>query len=77
MVILNFINIESKIVFVGGQSITKTLKKILEFNFETESWTEIGSMKEERFAHAVSAVVYEDYVKWCKSQAEKTTEPPR
>ena len=42
-----------------------SLTQILEFNFETESWTEIGTMKEARYHHAVSIVSYDDYAKWC------------
>ena len=53
------------------------LNNILEFNIETETWTEIGAMKEGRHAHAVSVVSYDDYAKWCNSEPEKTTEPPR
>ena len=41
------------------------LDKTLEFNSETESWTEIGTMKEKRYQHAVSVVSYTDYAKWC------------
>ena len=44
---------------VGGN------KKILEFNFDTESWTEIGTMMVARGRHAVSVVPYDDYAKWC------------
>ena len=40
-------------------------KEILEFNHETESWTVIGLMKEERLYHTVSVVPFEDYEKWC------------
>ena len=53
------------------------LKYILEFNLETETWTEISKMKEGRHAHAVSVVSYDDFAKWCNSEPEKTTEPPR
>ena len=38
---------------------------ILEFNYEIETWTEIGTIKEAREAHAVSVVSYDDYAKWC------------
>ena len=41
------------------------LKMIQEFNYETESWTEIGTMKEARYSYAVSVVSYDDYGKWC------------
>ena len=38
---------------------------ILELSFETETWNEIGAMKEKRRDHAVSAVSYDDFAKWC------------
>ena len=37
---------------------------ILEFNRDTETWTEIGSI-ESRSTHDVSVVSYDDYAKWC------------
>ena len=39
--------------------------EIFEFNQETESWTEIGALKGPRCSHAVSAVSFNDYEKWC------------
>ena len=41
------------------------LDTILEFNYETESWTEVGTMKRSRTGHAVSVVPFDDYAKWC------------
>ena len=65
-------------IYSGGAAEGRpSLNTILEFNYETESWTEIGTMKEKRINHAVSVVSYDDYAKWCNSEAEKTTEPPR
>ena len=56
-------------MFSGGRSGTipsgKARKEILEFNYETETWTVIGAMKETRREHAVSAVSFKDYEKWC------------
>ena len=49
-----------------GQYGRTRLNKILKFQQETETWTEIGTMKEAREAHAVSVVSYDDYAKWCK-----------
>ena len=40
-------------------------KDILEFNQETDSWTVIGAMKEDKYGHAVSVVSIDDYEKWC------------
>ena len=40
-------------------------KEIIEFNHETESWTVIGAMKEQKFVTAVSVVSLDDYKKWC------------
>ena len=38
---------------------------IFEFNYETETWSQIGTMKGTRFNHAVSLVSYDDYSNWC------------
>ena len=43
----------------------KDRKEILEFNHETDSWTAIGAMKEQKNGHAVSVVSSEDYEQWC------------
>ena len=44
-------------------------KEVLEFNYESESWTVIGAMKEARYHHAVSVISFDDYgndyKKWC------------
>ena len=49
----------------GGYDGSKYLNKILEFNYETETWTEIGTIEEARGQHAVSVVSYDDYANWC------------
>ena len=56
-----------KCIFSGGYVSTGKFagKDILEFNFQTESWTVIGAMKEPRLGHSVSVVSFEDYKKWC------------
>ena len=41
---------------------------IVEFSHETETWTEIGAMKETRSMLAVTALTYDDfkfYANWC------------
>ena len=38
---------------------------ILEYDPETEKWTQIGTMREERLGHAVSVVDFEDYADFC------------
>ena len=40
-------------------------KEIVEFNYETESWTVIGAMKEGKQSYGVSVVSFDDYKKWC------------
>ena len=40
-------------------------KEILEFNYETESWTVIGAMKEQKRGVGVSVVSLDDFKKWC------------
>ena len=50
---------------------------ILEFSYETETWDEIGAMKETRSSHAVSLMSYDVftqfYAKWC-SVSDSTTD---
>jgi len=57
--------INNRVLMFGAYSPSAYSKQILEFNFEKESWTEIGTMKEKRGYHSVSAVSYNDYSKWC------------
>ena len=44
-------------------------KNIFEFDYETESWTKIGVMKEKLSNHALSVLSYDEYAneyaKWC------------
>ena len=59
------------LIFLGGRYVNSARKlvdvnKIFEFNYETESWTEIGTMNENRGNPGVSVVSYDDYAKWCK-----------
>ena len=52
--------------YSGGQDETRyTMNDILEYDPETEKWTQIGTMREARDDHAVSVVKYEDYAEWC------------
>ena len=52
-------------VHSGGKT-TQDLKEILEFNPETESWSEIGVMKEARRNQHLAIVFFSDFAKWCK-----------
>ena len=52
-------------VSLGGADDEPLNKNILEFNQETESWTVIGAMKEQKKSYAVSIVSFDDYKKWC------------
>lgn len=38
---------------------------ILEYNPESETWAEVGKMKETRYGAAVSAVNFENYKTFC------------
>ena len=49
----------------GGKGDGQERKEIFEFNYDTETWTVIGAMKETRRGHAVSVVPFKDYEKWC------------
>ena len=39
---------------------------ILEYDPETKKWTQIGTMREARHAHAVSVVDFSDYAEFCQ-----------
>ena len=39
---------------------------ILEYNITGDSYTQIGTMVEARFYHAISVVKYEDFSRWCQ-----------
>ena len=39
---------------------------ILEYDPETEEWTQIGTMREARYGHAVSVVDFRDYAEFCE-----------
>ena len=49
----------------SGGGYSSSSKEILEFNFETEAWTVIGTMKEQRDQHAVTVESFDDYENWC------------
>ena len=53
------------IYFYSGGYARNALNDILEFDPETKKWTQIGTMREVRWAHAVSVVKYEDYLDFC------------
>ena len=44
---------------------TNTKNDILEYDPETKKWTQIGSLREARAAHAVSVLNFTDYAEWC------------
>ena len=50
--------------FVNGTD-NNPSNKILEFNPETEEWTEIGAMKVATGDHGLSIVDYKDYEGMC------------
>ena len=49
---------------LGGFDGSSLRSNILEYNPGTETWQEIGTMKEARYNHAVTIVKYEDYAEW-------------
>ena len=52
---------------LGGNDIDNNpSNKILEYNPETEVWTELGTMKVASGDHGLSIVDYEDYQGLCK-----------
>ena len=54
-----------KYMYLGGFDGSNIKNLIMEFNPENEKWVEIGSMKTGRYAHGVSVVSVDDYVRWC------------
>ena len=46
------------------------MNNILEYDPETKKWTEVGTMKEARYGHAVSPVQYRDFGLYCKREVE-------
>ena len=54
-----------KLTSQGGQGSGGPQNNILQFNNETESWTKIGTMLQEKKFFAVSVVLYDDFAKWC------------
>ena len=51
---------------LGGSDGSSRRKEILEYNPGTETWQEIGTMKEARSTHAVTIVSLGDYAAWCE-----------
>ena len=54
----------------GGWDKSNAFNTILEYNITGESYTQIGTMVEARYSHAVSVVKYEDFSEWCQSQGK-------
>ena len=52
---------------LGRRDATDIIRNdILEYDPETEEWTQIGSMREARYSHAVSVVDFRDYADFCR-----------
>ena len=49
----------------GRDDENNSLDSILEFDAETETFTEVGHMQKTRYAHAVTVVKIEHYLEWC------------
>ena len=56
----------SKTLLGGWDGASRNMKEILEYNPGTETWQEIGTMKEARRFHAVTIVSLKDYADWCE-----------
>ena len=53
--------------YSGGEDDTDNARNdILEYEPETEKWTQIGTMREARSGHGVSVVDFRDYVDSCQ-----------
>ena len=52
------------LIFLGGYD-KNPRNNILKYNHLTEEWIEIGTMVEERWAHAVAVVDPSDFSQWC------------
>ena len=42
------------------------LDTILEYDITGDSYTQIGTMTQARFGHAISMVKFEDFSEWCQ-----------
>ena len=49
----------------GRDDENNSLDSILEFDAETETFTEVGHMQKSTYAHAVTVVKIEQYLEWC------------
>ena len=38
---------------------------ILEYDISGDSYTQIGTMSQDRYQHAITVVQYADFSKWC------------
>ena len=45
--------------------VNTAVNTILEYDIMGESYTQIGTMIQARYFHAVSEVNYEDFAEWC------------
>ena len=52
--------------FLGGSSRFFDNNDILEYDPETDKWTQIGTIREPRRVLGVSVVNYRDYADWCE-----------
>ena len=43
-----------------------TLNTILEYDISSDSYTQIETMTQDKYAHAISVVKYEDFSDWCQ-----------
>ena len=58
--------VDNRVLIMGGRDDdNNSLDAILEFDMETETFSELGHMQEARDAHAVSVVNTEQYLEWC------------
>ena len=51
--------------YSGGYDGSSARNNILEYDPETDKWTEVGTMREARYRHAVSVVDLRNYADYC------------
>ena len=53
-------------LLAGGNDGTIALDSIMEYDFNGDSYTQIGTMTQARNSHAVTVVKYGEFSDWCE-----------
>ena len=53
-------------IFLGGYDGSNSYNTILQYNSAGDEFTEVDTMLEQRYSHAISVVKYSDFSMWCQ-----------